>query len=143
MANRLHSTGPLQYLLLAAATVLIVAPFAWILLCSFKYQIDIYQETWLFTPTFSNYIDVFFSRRSDFGLNVSNSLIVAGASTGLVLVVGSLAAYSLHRFPWGKWVPLAVLGWLLVFYMIPVMTLVGPWYLIFRELGLYNTRTAL
>jgi multiple sugar transport system permease protein len=37
----------------------------------------------------------------------------------------------------------AILGWLLVFYMIPVMTSIGPWYLIFRELGLYNTRTAL
>ena len=27
--------------------------------------------------------------------------------------------------------------------MIPVITLVGPWYLMFKELGLYDTRTAL
>jgi uncharacterized membrane protein YgcG len=40
-------------------------------------------------------------------------------------------------------VVVTVLGALLVFYMIPVLTLVGPLYLIFRELGLYNTRTAL
>jgi multiple sugar transport system permease protein len=143
MPSPLRFRGPLQYLFLAAAAFFIMAPFAWILMCSFKYQIDIFQESWLFTPTLSNYVDVFFSRRSDFSKNVLNSLIVAGTSTGLVLAIGTLAAYSLHRFAWAKWVSLAILGWLLVFYMIPVMTSIGPWYLIFRELGLYNTRTAL
>jgi multiple sugar transport system permease protein len=75
--------------------------------------------------------------------NVSNSLIVASLSTLFVLTIGVPAAYSLNRFAWRKWVIGTVLGALLVFYMIPVMTLVGPLYLIFRELGLYNTRTAL
>jgi multiple sugar transport system permease protein len=143
MPRPLRFRSPLQYLFLVAAAFFIMAPFAWILMCSFKYQIDIFQESWLFTPTLSNYVDVFFSRRSDFSKNVLNSLIVAGTSTGLVLAIGTLAAYSLHRFAWPKWVSLAILGWLLVFYMIPVMTSIGPWYLIFRELGLYNTRTAL
>ena len=27
--------------------------------------------------------------------------------------------------------------------MVPVLTLIGPWYIAFRELGLYDTRTAL
>ena len=35
------------------------------------------------------------------------------------------------------------LGWTLVFHMVPVLTLIGPWYIAFRELGLYDTRTAL
>jgi multiple sugar transport system permease protein len=112
-------------------------------MCSFKYQIDIFQESWIFTPTASNYVDVFFSRRSDFLRNVFNSLIVAGTSSAVVLVIGSLAAYSLYRFAWASWVSWVILGWLLLFYMLPVMTLIGPWYLIFRELDLYNTRTAL
>ena len=143
MASPIRSRGPLQYLFLAAAVLFIVAPFLWILMSSFKYQIDIFQESWIFTPTLSNYIDVFVSRRSDFATNVINSLVVAGGSTVLVLGIGAPAAYSLHRFRWPNWLLLTVLGWLLLFYMIPVMTLVGPWYLIFRELGLYNTRTAL
>jgi multiple sugar transport system permease protein len=143
MPSLLRSRGSLQYLVLSAVALFIIAPFAWILMSSFKYQIDIVQESWVFTPTLSNYGDVFFSRRSDFSQNILNSLIVASTSTGLVLVIGTLAAYSLHRFAWADWVSLAILGWLLVFYMIPVMTLIGPWYLIFRELGLYNTRTAL
>jgi len=143
MARTLRLRGPLHHLFLALATLFVVAPFAWILMSSLKYQIDIFQESWIFTPTGSNYVEVLFGRRSDFSSNVVNSVIVAGASTALVLVIGSLAAYSLHRFAWAKWVSFAILGWLLVFYMVPVMTLLGPWYLIFREFDLYNTRTAL
>jgi multiple sugar transport system permease protein len=87
----------------------------------------------------SNYADVLFSRRSDFAHNVVNSAIVAAATTAAVLVIGTLAAYSLHRFRWARWVVTGFLGWTLVFHMIPALTLVGPWYLAFRELGWYDT----
>jgi multiple sugar transport system permease protein len=129
--------------LLALAVLAILGPFAWILTASFKYQIAIYSGEWPFTPTLSNYADVLFGRRSDFPQNVVNSLVVASVSTLLVLVVGTLAAYSLHRFRWPAWVSAAFLAWTLIFHMIPVMTLIGPWYVAFRELGLYDTRTAL
>jgi len=128
---------------LALAVLAILGPFAWILTASFKYQIAIYSGEWPFTPTWSNYAEVLFGRRSDFAANVVNSLIVASASTALVLVVGALAAYSLQRFRWPAWVSGTFLGWTLVFHMIPVMTLIGPWYVAFRELGLYDTRLAL
>ena len=129
--------------LLVLAVLAILGPFAWILTASFKYQIAIYSGQWPFTPTLSNYADVLFGRRSDFTENVLNSLVVASVSTLLVLTVGTLAAYSLHRFRWPAWVSAAFLGWTLMFHMIPVMTLIGPWYVAFRELGLYDTRTAL
>lgn len=129
--------------LLTVAVLAILGPFAWILTASFKYQIAIYSGEWPFTPTLSNYADVLFGRRSDFTANVLNSLVVASVSTVLVLAVGTLAAYSLHRFRWPVWVSMGFLGWTLIFHMIPVMTLIGPWYVAFRELGLYDTRTAL
>ncbi len=131
------------YALMALAVLVIVGPFAWIFMNSLKYQVAIYTGAWVFTPTWSNYMDVLFSRRSDFAHNVRNSLIVAGASTTLVLVVGTLAAYSLHRFRWSQWIATGFLGWTLIFHTIPVLTLVGPWYVIFRQLGLYDTLTAL
>jgi multiple sugar transport system permease protein len=74
---------------------------------------------------------------------VANSLIVAAVSTLLVLIVGTLAAYSLYRFHWVRWVVTVFLGWTLLFHMIPVLTLVGPWYVAFRELGWYDTLSAL
>jgi multiple sugar transport system permease protein len=129
--------------MLVLAVFAVLGPFAWILTASFKYQIAIYSGEWPFTPTLSNYAEVLFGRRSDFSGNVVNSLIVASVSTALVLIVGSLAAYSLQRFRWPAWVSATFLGWTLVFHMIPVMTLIGPWYVAFRELGLYDTRIAL
>jgi multiple sugar transport system permease protein len=127
------------YALLVLALLCVVGPFAWILMSSFKHQIAILTGTWVFTPTLSNYAEVLFSRRSDFAHNVVNSAIVAAATTAAVLVIGTLAAYSLHRFRWARWVVTGFLGWTLVFHMIPALTLVGPWYLAFRELGWYDT----
>jgi multiple sugar transport system permease protein len=127
---------------LLLGVVIIVAPFLWVALQSFKYEIQILQGSWIFTPTFFNYTDVLWSRRSDFLPNVENSFIVASVSTICVLIVGTLAAYSLSRLKWSRWIAGGFLGWTLIFNMIPPLTLVGPWYLIFREIGLYQTLTA-
>lgn len=130
-------------LFLAFALFLIVAPFLWIGMNSFKYQIDIYQGNWIFEPNLASYQDVLFSRRSQFTQNLWNSVVVATASTAIALVLGTLAAYSLHKFNWAPWISKGLLATLIAFHMIPVMTMVGPWYLIFRRLGLYDTLTGL
>ena len=145
-ANRAHAATRARvagWVLIALALVIVVAPFLWILLNSFKNQISILSGAWLFTPTLDNYADVLFSRRSDFGHGVLTSLIVATVSTAVVLVVATLAAYSLYRLRWSRAVVAVFLGWMLAFHVIPVITLVGPWYLVFKALGLYDTRTAL
>jgi multiple sugar transport system permease protein len=129
--------------LLAFAVLLVVGPFAWIAMSSFKYQIAIYTGDWIFEPTLTNYLEVLFSRRSDFLTNIRNSLAVACLSTAIVLAIGTLAAYSLHRFSWSRWLQNALLGWTLAFHAIPVVTLIGPWYIAFRQLGLYDTQAAL
>ncbi|MEO8134965.1 MAG: carbohydrate ABC transporter permease [Betaproteobacteria bacterium] len=140
MANRARLFG---WALIGLALIVVVGPFLWILMNSFKHQISILSGAWVFTPTLDNYSDVLLSRRSDFVHALYTSLIVATVSTAIVLVVATLAAYSLYRFRWANWVVGGFLGWTLAFHVIPVITLVGPWYLTFRELGLYDTRTAL
>ena len=135
--------GVAGHALVALGLFAVLGPFVWIFTASFKHQIAIYAGQFPFTPTLSNFQDVLFGRRSDFAANILNSLTVAAASTLLVLAVGGLAAYSLHRFRWPAWVSAGFLGWTLVFHMVPVLTLIGPWYIAFRELGLYDTRAAL
>ena len=125
------------------ALVLIVAPFLWIVSVSLKYQIQIFLAEFPFDPTWVNYDRVLFAKSSDFLRNLQNSLIVAVVSTACVLVVGTLAAYSLAWRKWSRLFSGVFLTWTLVFNIIPPITLVGPWYLIFRELGLFNTLTAL
>ncbi|MGN6763567.1 MAG: carbohydrate ABC transporter permease [Rhizobiaceae bacterium] len=133
----------LAYLVLAAGIVIIIGPFLWVALQSFKYEIAILQGSWIFTPTWFNYSDVLYSHRSDFPTNVWNSVVVASLSTFFVLIAGTLAAYSLSRLRWNRWIARTFLGWTLIFNMIPPLTLIGPWYLIFREVGLYETLTGL
>lgn len=128
--------------LLGCGVFVILAPFLWVLLQSFKYEIDILQGSWIFKPTAFNYADVLYSRRSDFPENVWNSLAVALLSTAGVLFVGTLAAYSLVHFKSSAIISRVFLGWTLVFNMIPPLTLVGPWYLIFREVGLSGSLTS-
>lgn len=131
------------WMMIALALVVVVGPFLWILMNSFKDQISILSGAWVFKPTLDNYADVLLSRRSDFVHALYTSLIVAAVSTVIVLIIATLAAYSLYRFRWARWVVAGFLGWTIAFHVIPVITLVGPWYLTFRELGLYDTRTAL
>ncbi|WP_413711823.1 carbohydrate ABC transporter permease [Rhizobium sp. Rhizsp82] len=130
------------HLLLALGVFIILAPFLWVFLQSLKFEIDILQGSWIFKPTAFNYADVLYSRRSDFPDNVWNSLVVASGSTAGVLVIGTLAAYSLVHFKARVAISRLFLGWTLIFNMIPPLTLVGPWYLIFRGVGLSGTLTA-
>jgi len=130
------------YAALAVAAVLILFPFVWIALAGFKTQISLLLGEVAFTPTLANFRELLFSSTSDYLVNFRNSLIVATASTAIVLVVSTLAAYSIERMAWPRW---TVHGFLLgaaVFNAIPAITLVGAWYVMFRELGLYNSYTA-
>lgn len=130
-------------LLIAATLVIVLGPFLWIAMNSFKEQIAILSGAWRFAPTLDAYVDVLSSQRSDFLHGMLTSFIVASASTALVLGIGTLAAYSLYRFRWARWVVVGFLGWSIAFHVIPVITMVGPWYLLFKAIGLYDTRTAL
>lgn len=129
--------------LIALSLLVVMGPFAWILANSFKTPIAILTGSLAFTPTLDNYIEVLASKRSDFVHALGMSVGVAAASTAIVVVIATLAAYSLHRFAWARWVVRALLLWTLAFHVIPVITLVGPWYVGFRALGLYDTPAAL
>ncbi|MEP7063708.1 MAG: carbohydrate ABC transporter permease [Betaproteobacteria bacterium] len=129
--------------LVGLAIVVVVGPFLWVLANSFKSPIAILTGAWNFVPTLDNYTDVLSSKRSDFVHALATSLTVATASTTIVVAIATLAAYSLHRFAWAQWVVRGLLAWTLAFHVIPIITMVGPWYVAFRQLGLYDTRSAL
>ena len=57
-----------------------------------------------------------------------------------MVVIATLAAYSLERFKWPLWFTGVLGGWIMLMHMIPGVTLVGPIYLMFRSFGLYDTK---
>ena len=127
---------------LGVFALLVLFPFVWIALAAFKTQIALMVGEVAFTPTLANFRELLFSSTSDYLANFRNSLVIGTGSTMLVLVVSTLAAYSIVRLGWPRWVVHGFLLGAAVFNAIPSITLVGAWYVMFRELGLYNSFTA-
>ena len=59
------------------------------------------------------------------------------------MAAATLAAWSLDRMNWPRWVVHVFLGWALVFNMIPPIALASAWYTMERAVGLDNTFTGL
>jgi multiple sugar transport system permease protein len=124
---------------LVIASLFVLVPVVWVVTAGFRTQISLLVgEVW-FTPVLSSFQDVLFSKTSEFVRNFSNSLVVGISSTLLCLVAATLGAYSLYRMRWPGWVQYVLLAWLLVFNMIPPVTLAGAWFTLFRSIGLDNS----
>jgi multiple sugar transport system permease protein len=128
---------------LIAAAAIVVLPFVWIAAAAFKTPISLLTGEIWFTPNWNNFRDVLFTSTSDYLDNYLNSFVVGAASTLIDLVAATLAAYSILRLRWPRWVPAALLLWSVVFHMIPPITIAGGWFTLFRGLGLVNTWTGL
>ena len=128
---------------LILSALIVLFPFVWIALAALKTQISLMIGEVAFTPTLANFQEVLFSGASDYLANYRNSLIVASGSTLLVLVIATLAAYSIERLGWPRWIVHSFLLGAAIFNAIPAVTLVCAWYVMFRALGLYNTYAAL
>jgi len=121
----------LRGITIALIAVVFIGPILWMLLASLKLNVDIYDaaKTFIFTPTFANYINVF--GRANYLLYIKNSLWVAVVSTGLSLVLGVPAAYAMARFRMRRSANLVLLA-----RVIPGISLLIPWYYVFANLKL-------
>jgi multiple sugar transport system permease protein len=73
----------------------------------------------------------------DFWVPIRNSLIVAGTTTLLCVVLGAFCAYAIARLQFrGKKL---VLSLALAIAMFPVVSLIGPLFDVWRTLGLFDT----
>jgi multiple sugar transport system permease protein len=133
----------LGHVALALGTAIVIVPVVWIALAAFKTQIALLRGDVLFTPTTANFDELLFSKSADYFAHFGHSLVVATVATAAVLAIATLAAYSMVRMRWPGWVPAALLAFSLVFHMVPPITLVGPWYVMFRTLGWEDTYAAL
>ena len=136
--NRKLISNVVFYLVVTGIALVVLFPFLWMLSSSFKTQVDII--TWppklFFTPTLQNYQKVF--GEQDFLKYFMNSTIVGTAAVGFSLVLGLPAAYSIARFAQRK---LAV--FILLARLMPGISFLMPWYIVFSRLDLMDSYTAL
>ena len=126
--------------LLWGAVVLIMAfclfPFYWLVNTSLKTGQDLSSANLIPpNPSLDNYSSVF--EDSDFTTALRNSVIVAGATTVLALVIGSFAGYALARLRFRfKFLLLAIILSITTF---PPIAIAAPLFKFWTDLGIYDT----
>ena len=128
----------LFYLAVIVISLIVLFPFLWMLSSSFKTQADIiaWPPKFIFPPTLQNYEKVF--GEQDFVKYFFNSTLVGTLAVGLSLVLGLPAAYSISRYTQRK---LAV--FILLARLMPGISFLMPWYIIFSRLNLMDSYVAL
>lgn len=130
---------------LAAAALLfffgvIVFPIAWMVLTAFKLPRDVYSLVFVFTPTIDNFFLVF-ERPWFLGRRIVNSIIISVTTVAIAIPVSVLAAYAFSRFEF--FLKRGLFFLILATQFIPAVVVILPFYLMFRDLGLLDTRTGL
>ncbi|MGB7448602.1 MAG: carbohydrate ABC transporter permease [Ornithinimicrobium sp.] len=126
------------YALLTGALVVVIAPFAWMVLGSLKSNAELRQVPptwWPESASMDNYVELF--SRLNFGQYFTNSIIVAVAVTAGNLLFCSMVGYALVMLDFrGKKVLFAlILGTL----MIPGVVTFVPLFVLVANAGLVNT----
>jgi len=116
-------------------------PFLWLVQMSFKTprQIFTMPPEFIFTPTFQNYLDLL--QESSFLRYFSNSFVASTSATILSLIFGVPAAYALSRTAMKAEKTIAL--WILTSRMAPPIAFAIPFFMIYRNLGLIDTRIGL
>ena len=125
-------------LVIAVIVILMLFPFLWMLMSAFKTQVDIiaWPPRFVFTPTLRNFERVFVEQ--NFLLYLKNSMIVAVSAVSISLVLGLPAAYSIARFNQKK-----ISMFILVARLMPGISFLMPWYIVFSRLRMMDSYTAL
>jgi multiple sugar transport system permease protein len=114
---------------LIAVVLFLIAPLFWMLLASFKTNVDIYDtgKALFFSPTGENYANVL--QRNNYFVFIFNSFWVAFVSTALSIVLGVPAAYAMSRFTMHRSALVVLMA-----RVIPGVSLLVPWYYVFSNL---------
>lgn len=129
-----------EVVLILLAALIVLTPILWIALAAFKTHRDVFQLKLLFVPTLENFQKIFDSPY-EIHRKLFNSAIVAALTVALALPLATCAAYSFSRFRLlGERVMLVMI---LATQFVPAVVIVLPFFLMFRDAGILDTKLAL
>ncbi|MGD1887425.1 MAG: carbohydrate ABC transporter permease [Cohaesibacteraceae bacterium] len=138
--QRKQAVKAVQLALILLATFIMLIPILWIFMAAFKNHIDVFQLKLFFTPTLANFAEVFRSPY-DLGDKLINSSIVAFVTVLFAIPIATMAAYSFSRFRLkGETAMLVVI---LATQFVPAVVIILPFFVMFRDIGLLDTRLGL
>ena len=130
----------IQVTLILIAIFIMLVPILWIFLAAFKNHIDVFQLKLLFTPTLENFKTVF-APPYYLGRKLVNSTIVAFVTVLIAIPAATTAAYAFSRFRMvGE---TSMLVTVLATQFVPAVVIILPFFVMFRDLGLLDTRLGL
>ena len=121
---------------------IILLPIAWLFLTAFKFPRDVYAlETAIyFTPTLEN-LQTIFEHPWNLGHKILNSFLVAGGTVLLAIPMATMAAYAFSRFDFRF--KKTIFLFVIASQFIPAAVIVLPYFLMFKQLNMLDTLTAL
>jgi multiple sugar transport system permease protein len=140
-----RKTSPVQYILIGGVMVIalvwVLFPFYWAFVNSIKKPADTFRAgAWIpflqFQPTLEHWIaelSIIEIRQA-----LLNSTIISLGAATLAVVLGTLAAYALARFRFGKRGNANFTTWFLSQRILPPVVVVIPFFLIMRQLQLLD-----
>lgn len=131
----------LRPLPVAGVVLFCLAPFYWMVVSSLRRTSDIFDTSaWPSPFSLENYRAVL-DPDEGFLRAIGNSLIVAGSTTVLALLVATVTAYAMARldFPFKR----VVMTLIIATTMFPVVSIVVPLLKLFTEIGWINTYQAM
>ena len=140
----------LSYAVLIGWTFTIGFPIYWLIMTAFKTGADIFVGArffpWIdFTPTLDAFEMVFIEQGLLSSMPLLNSIIVSVGTAAVSTVLGGAAGYALARFPFkvGRLNNDRIATAFLVQRMMPAAVLLIPFLIMFKTLGLLDTRFGL
>lgn len=140
LLGTLGRDGMMQIILIAN-TALMLFPIIIMVFSGFKSNMEIFQSPFTI-PDFtnlSNYIAV--ATQTNFMRYLWNSFYVTGVSIGLILMLGTMAAYAIARYEF--WGSAFVLLFFMAGLMLPLKLAIIPLFILYRDLGILNSHWAL
>jgi multiple sugar transport system permease protein len=132
------------YLPLACFVIVLLFPFYWMAITTFKSNEELYDYKnfnpfWVSSPTLANINKLLF--QTDYPSWLVTTMTVAVVSTALSIVASVLAAYAIQRlrFKGSQWVGLAIY----LAYLVPPSILFIPLATMVYQLGLFDSPMAL
>lgn len=126
-----------SHVVLSIWALIVVAPLLWTLMTSFKTTSEIFASPFTLPAEaqFVNYTEAW--NTAGIGTFFFNTILVVGSALVLVMLLGSMCAYSLARFdfPGNRIIYYMMLGGL----MIPIFLAIVPLFFVLSNFGLLNT----
>jgi sorbitol/mannitol transport system permease protein len=142
MSNSVAKKGsPVAGTIAWISALVMFFPIAWMVLASFKTEVQAVQSppVIFFVPTLVNYRDIF--SEANYLLFAWNSVAISVGATVLSLIIGVPAAFAMAFYPTKR--TRGLLLWMLSTKMLPAVGVLVPIYLLCRDAGLLDSKTAL